>query len=385
MATTEVLVIGGGITGCATAYELSKRGVRVTLLEREHLHAMGSGWTLAGVRQSGRHRAELPLAREAIRRWETLAEELDADLEYRQHGNLRLAVMEDDVVTIQQVVAQGNAAGVAMSYIDAATAREIAPAITPSVVGASFCPTDGHANNVKTVQAYAKAAQRLGASIVTGVEVLQLATEGDAITGVVTTDGTYSADVVVVATGIYTPQLLAPLGILLPIEIVDCPVAETVPTDAFHLDQVLGVASGGFAARQTADSAIRFIGASIPWGEGHHTAANVGPTVQQLDDMTSNAIAMLPELAHLRIHRVWGGLIDRTPDVIPVLDAVDGCPGLVVGAGFSGHGFGIGPTSGEILANFALSGTDDRFDLTPFRLHRFAQDDVARVDLEMLG
>ncbi len=385
MAIAEVIVVGGGITGCATAYELSKRGVRVTLLEREQVHAMGSGWTLAGVRQSGRHSAELPIAREAIRRWETLSEELDADVEYHQHGNLRLALNEHEMSTIRRVVDQGNAAGVAMSYLDGPEAREIAPVITDSVVGASFCPTDGHANNHKTVQAYAQAAQRHGTVIVTGVEVLHLATHGDQVTGVVTTEGTYSADVVVVAAGVYTPQLLAPLGLQLPIEIVHCPVAQTIPTDTFRLDQVLGVASGGFAARQTAGGGIRFIGASIPWGEGHHTATNVGMTVQQMVNMTRNAVAILPGLGSLRIDRVWGGLIDSTPDVIPVLDAVGSQSGLVVGAGFSGHGFGIGPMSGEILANLATNGSDDRFDLAPFRLDRFATNGVAREQLEMLG
>jgi sarcosine oxidase subunit beta len=385
LTISEAIVIGGGITGCATAYELAKRGVQVTLLERDQLHAMGSGWTLAGVRQSGRHSAELPLARAAIRRWETLAEELDADLEYRQHGNLRLALNETQVATIKRVVDDGNAAGVPMDYLNPEAAREIAPVITEAIVGASLCPTDGHANNLKTVQAYAHAAQRHGATFVTGVEVLHLATSGDTVTGVVTTKGTYSADVVVVAAGIYSPRLLEPLGLPLPIEIVHCPVAQTVPTDTFRLDPVLGVATGGFAARQTAGGAIRFIGASIPWGERHHTRENTGMTVQQMDAMTRNASAILPGLADLRIEMVWGGLIDRTPDVIPVLDAVDGYPGLVVGAGFSGHGFGIGPISGEILANLATAGSDDRFDLTPFRLSRFADGNVRHESLEMHG
>jgi len=385
VSISEAIVIGGGITGCATAWELAKRGVQVTLLERDQIHAMGSGWTLAGVRQSGRHSAELPLAREAIRRWETLADELEADLEYRQHGNLRLALNEAEVATIKRVVEDGNAAGVPMQYLEPDAAREIAPEIAESIAGASFCPTDGHANNLKTVQAYAHAAQRHGVRFVTGVEVLHLATSGGSVTGVVTTNGTYSADVVVVAAGIYTPRLLAPLGLPLPIEIVHCPVAQTVPSETFRLDPVLGVASGGFAARQTANGAIRFIGASIPWGEQHHTPTNVGMTVQQMDAMVRNAIAILPRLTELRIEMVWGGLIDRTPDAIPVLDAVDGYSGLVVGAGFSGHGFGIGPISGEILANLATTGRDDRFDLTPFRLGRFADGSVARESLEMLG
>src|SRR5699024_5317588 len=104
MANGEVIVIGGGITGCATAYELGKRGIHVTLLEREDIHAMGSGWTLAGVRQSGRDVAELPIAREAVRRWETLGEELDAEIHYRQNGNLRLAFSDAEIERIQQIM-----------------------------------------------------------------------------------------------------------------------------------------------------------------------------------------------------------------------------------------------------------------------------------------
>lgn len=385
MSTSEVIVIGGGITGCATAYELSKRGVKVTVIEREAVHAMGSGWTLAGVRQSGRAAAELPIAREAVRKWATLAEELGAELDYTRHGNLRLALLPEHEATIRRVVDDGNAAGIGMEYIsDVQAVREIAPEVTDTIVGASYCPTDGHADNLKTVEAYAVAAQRLGATFVTGEEVQSLVTDGERITGVVTNNGTYSADVVVVAAGIYSPRLLEPLGLQLPLTVVHCPVAQTIPTSDFSLAPVLGVATGAFAARQTTGGGVRFIGASIPWTLGQHTPANVGMTVQQMDNMTRNAIAVLPRLAELRIERVWGGLIDDTPDNIPVFDAVQSHPGLVVGAGFSGHGFGIGPMSGEILANLVLEGTDDRFDLEPFRINRFV-DGVVESDLEMLG
>src|ERR671916_3154034 len=89
--TTEVVVIGGGISGTAAAYELARAGATVTLLEQGSLASMASGWTLGGVRQSGRHSAELPLATAAVARWEHLGEELGADIEYRREGNLRLA------------------------------------------------------------------------------------------------------------------------------------------------------------------------------------------------------------------------------------------------------------------------------------------------------
>lgn len=386
MSTMEAIVVGGGITGCATAYELSKRGVRVTLLERQHIGAMGSGWTLAGVRQSGRHMAELPIAREAIRRWEHLGEELGAEIHYRQQGNLRLALTPDQAETIQRVVADGNKSGVAMEWVDGQQAREIAPALAESVVGASFCPTDGHADNIATVNAYAEAARRLGATIVDNVEVLQLATSGDRITGVITTDGTYSSDVVVVAAGVYSSQLLEPLGLPLPIYITMTPVIETVPTTEITLAPVLGVATANFAARQTAEGNIRFIGQGEMWNEpSPHTPETLGMTLEQMDSMTSRAVTILPALAKIRVSRTWGGLLDKTPDALPILEAVQEHPGLIVGAGFTGHGFGIAPMSGEILANLAIEGADARFNLEPFRLNRFAGEGVETQSLEMLG
>lgn len=386
MASAEVIIIGGGITGCATAYELAKRGVRVTLLEREIIHAMGSGWTLAGVRQSGRHMAELPIAREAIKRWETLDEELGAKTEYRQQGNLRLALTANEADTIRQVVKDGNGSGVTMEWLDTASAREIAPALTSDFAGASYCPTDGHADNIRTVTAFAQAAKRYGATIIPNAEVVEIVTSGGNVTGVRTTEDTYSADTVVVAAGVYAPRLLESLNLSLPITITQTPVAQTVPTTRMTLAPVLGIAAGNFAARATADGGIRFIGRGEVWNESSpHTSNTVGMTVGAMDVMTRVALTILPDLEHIRIARVWAGLIDKTPDNLPVLDAVPDVPGLVIGAGFSGHGFGIGPMSGEILANLVIDGKDDRFDLEPFRLDRFAGEGVAAQSLEMHG
>jgi sarcosine oxidase subunit beta len=159
--SSSVIIIGGGISGTAAAWELARHGVSVTLLERGDMASMASGWTLAGVRQSGRHPAELPLAQAAVKRWENLSEELGDDVEYRQNGNLRLALTPDDVPAIRNVVATGNAAGIPMTYLETvADVHEIAPALTSDLEGASFCATDGHANPQKTVAAFAAAARQ---------------------------------------------------------------------------------------------------------------------------------------------------------------------------------------------------------------------------------
>lgn len=383
-SSADVIVIGGGISGTATAYELARRAVSVTLLERGEIAAMASGWTLAGVRQSGRHIAELPVAIAAVRRWEGLAEELGADVEYRQDGNLRLALTDDDVPVIRQVVADGQAVGLPIEYLDGADAvREIAPALTASMRGAAFCHTDGHANNHLAVRAFADAAARHGATLRTGVSVQSLRLEGDRVTGVVTDEGEYPASMVVVAAGIHTPQLLAPLGLELPMTVMLCPVVQTEPVEPM-LGPVLGVASGEFAGRQEASGRFRFTGSSTPWTGDDSGPYDPSLRLGDLQRAVNAGLAAIPVLADIRIARSWGGLIDRTPDVLPVLDRVEDIDGLVVGAGFSGHGFGIGPVTGEILADLA-TGETPRFDLSAFTLQRFAEGAYRDEALQMHG
>lgn len=355
-SSSSVVIIGGGISGTAAAYELAKRGVAVTLLERGGLASMASGWTLAGVRQSGRHPAELPLAEAAVRRWEQLDEELETDVEYRQNGNLRLALTEADVPTIRQVVEDGNAAGIAMTYLpDADAVHEVAPALTDDIAGASFCPTDGHANPHLAVRAFADAARRHGAMIETGAEVTAIETDGRQVTGVRTATGHIVTETVVVAAGVYTPYLLDPLGIRIPFDTVLVPAVQTVAASPL-LDQVLGIPTGGFAGRQEASGRFRLTGFSIPWNETWHDAENVLPTMTQVRETISWACRLVPAIRELRMAQVWGGLIDKTPDALPVLERTPEIDGLIVAAGFSGHGFCLGPVTGEILADLATDG-----------------------------
>lgn len=361
----SVIIIGGGISGAAAAWELARHGVSVTLLERGDLAAMASGWTLAGVRQSGRHPAELPLARAAVRRWELLAEELGHDIEYRQHGNLRLALTPQDVSAIKKVVVDATSAGIPTTWLDGAEAvHEVAPALTSDLVGASFCPTDGHANPRLTVLAFAEAAKRAGAEIRTGVQVVGIETDGRRVTGVKTALETIPAERVIVAAGIYSPRLLDPLGIHIPFNIVVVPGIQTEVVKPM-LDQVLGIPSGGFAGRQRADGRFRITGSSIPWAATEHNDDNVMPTLFQVGKVVAWSTRLIPALANIRATRIWGGLIDKTPDALPVIEATPEIDGLIVAAGFSGHGFCLGPVTGEILADLAIEGVT-RHPIAPF-------------------
>jgi sarcosine oxidase subunit beta len=385
MSTSDVIIIGGGISGTATAYHLAKEGLRVTLVERGALGSMASGWTLAGVRQSGRLAAELPLAQAAVRRWEGLAEELGADVEYRQEGNLRLALSEAETDTIRQVVSDGTDAGIEMVYLPDNTAvRAVAPALADDIVAASFCPTDGHANPDLTVRAFAAAAVRHGANMRPHTAVERILVEGDRVTGVATADEALSAATVVVTAGIYTPHLLAPLGLDLPLTIKHVPAVQTIPQPP-TLGQVLGVAAAGFAGRQQADGRFRLTGGSTDWDEdgGHHTAENVQPQAAQVQHTLEQATRLIPSLRMARVARVWGGLLDTTPDALPVIERSPAVDGLIVAAGFSGHGFCLGPVTGQLLAELATAQPPSQ-PIEPFRLARFAGD-VATAPAQLHG
>ena len=369
----EVVVIGGGISGTAAAYELARHGVRVALLEQGDLASMASGWTLAGVRQSGRHPAELPLAMAAVRRWAGLSDELGADVEYRREGNLRLARTPEQVPEIERVVETGRAQGLDLTFLpDNRSMREIAPALAETVRAASFCPTDGHANPTKTVRAFAEAAIRHGATIRTGVTVTGIVAEGGRIGGVRTGDGRVSADTVVIAAGVHSERLIAPLGLSLPLRISVVAAIQTVPLPPL-LAQVLGVAGADLAGRQEADGRLRFTGGGRPWehdltelAEGYDI---VQPPAGEVAGVVERVSLVLPAFADAPVARVWGGLLDKTPDALPVLErtAVDG---LVLAAGFSGHGFCLGPVTGQIIRELVIDGHAS-LPIEPFRNDRF--------------
>ncbi|HRE20808.1 MAG TPA: FAD-binding oxidoreductase [Rhabdaerophilum sp.] len=371
---TEILIIGGGIIGCASAYHLARRGQRVRLIESRNLAAMASGWTLGGVRQSGRDPAELPLARAAVARWQELSDELDADTGYHRDGNLRLARTPDEVEAIRSMVTSQRALGLTLDFLpDANAVRAIAPAIGSNVLAASFCASDGYADPTAATLAFASAACRHGARIEEGFRAIKLAARGERIAGAETSGGFISADRVIVATGTHSAGLLAPLGVVLPLTIMQVQVALSTPAEHVFR-QVFGVANADCAGRQQPDGRFRYTSGIGPYPDDPEqwTAAALAPDRAAMEALRQRIGGFLPALADPAIEQRWGGLIDMTPDALPVISPVPTLPGLLIAAGFSGHGFGIAPAVGEAVAALALD-EPGPFDLSPFRLDRFIQ------------
>jgi sarcosine oxidase subunit beta len=379
----RIVVIGGGITGCATAAQLAAEGVAVTLVEKHRIAAMASGWTLGGVRQSGRHPAELPLATAAVERWGTLDEELGADVLYRRDGNLRLARDGAEVDAIRALVDAQRALGLDLAFLpDNAAVRAVAPELSDAVLAASFCPSDGHADPVKATAAFAAHARRLGADIREGVAARAVRVGHARVTGVETSQGFIGADGVVLAAGIHAPSLLAPLGLALPLSIKVVHVvlsAAVAPCFA----PVFGVANADCAGRQQVDGRFRY---TLGRGEWPHADAWTEASLRPADDVVRMLVErvgrFLPVVAATPIEQTWGGLIDQTPDGLPVIDAPDAIEGLVVAAGFSGHGFCLGPVSGELCADLAL-GRPPRHPIDGFELARFRADAARTKAVEL--
>ncbi len=384
--TTDILIIGGGISGVAAAWELAQEGHSVTVLEARELAAMASGWTLGGVRQSGRHPAELPLAQAAVGIWGELGDALGTDPGYRRGGNLRLARNEAEARVIRRLVDEQGDAGLELHFLDGTKAvREVAPALSENIVAASFCPSDGHAEPHAAVMAFAGAARRLGAEIREGKRVVELIRAGDRVTGARTGAGIIHAGRVVVAAGVHSPELLAPLGLELPLELRLVAVLQTVPLPPL-LDQVIGVANADCAGKQEAGGRLRVTTGIGPWHgrlDGWQ-AEDLHPGAADVAILIGRIAAVLPAFREARVARLWGGLIDMTPDGLPVLDAPAEAPGLVIAAGFSGHGFCLGPVTGQIIADLAL-GRASRHPIAPFPHGRFRDSGGERVALTLHG
>ncbi|MCZ8185790.1 MAG: FAD-binding oxidoreductase [Beijerinckiaceae bacterium] len=368
----DVIVIGGGITGLATACALADAGLGVSLMEARQLGAMASSWTLGGVRQSGRDPAELPLARAAVAQWAEWHHVLGAETGYRRRGNLRLARNAAEAEAIRAMVAAQRALGLNLDFLaDIKAIRAIAPAIGDGVVAASFCPDDGHADPDMTISALAGHARRKGVILQERMPALRLLVQGGRVIGVETPVGHLHADRVIVACGLQSAALIQPLGLALPMVAKRVCVLQTTPQPP-AFEQVFGVANADCAGRQEIDGRFRVTTGIGDWpgDPARWTEATLRPSFADTAALIARTVPILPLLAASGLERVWGGLIDLTPDALPVLDAPAGCPGLVIGAGFSGHGFGIGPVSGQILRALALGETTP-FDLAPFRLDRF--------------
>ena len=368
--TADVIIVGGGIIGSSIAYYLSKKGTSVIVLEgSDHIGNGGSSRNGGGVRQSGRDPRELTLVMYCIKNlWPTLSEELEVDCEYHQDGNLRLGKTETHRKILEGLTERAVKVGLDVRVIDGDEVRRINPYLSDEVTCASWCPTDGHANPLTTTLGYYKMARKLGARFITGEKVIELKKVKGRLRKVITPNNVYEADTVVVAAGYNSRKLVETVGIDIPMSqgMIECLVTEAEP----HMfDQMLGTAEADFYGHQTKHGSFVFGGTS-----GFEAVSKDNGT-PICNSMTASCecrgiMKYFPALADAKIVRTWSGWVDMMKDGVPVLGNVSEVPGLVIAAGFCGHGFGIAPGAAYNIAELITTGTSP-VDLYELRYDRF--------------
>ena len=367
--SADVIIIGGGIVGCATAYRLAKRGVSVIVLEKKEIGNGGSCRNAGGVRQSGRDPREIPLAMYAIEHiWPTLSDELSADVEYVKKGNLRLGKSEAHRKILENLTKNANKCGLDMRMIEGDEVRKINPYLSDEVTCAGWCPTDGHANPLKTTLAYYMAGRRLGVKYYTGEKVKELKKEKGKIRYVLTGSETYQAEKVIVACGYESREILDSVGIDIPMTklLIEALVTEAEPE---MFPQMLGTADADFYGHQTGHGSFVFGGSSglERYNKDNGTPVNSSKTAPCI---CRGIMKYFPDLADAKIVRTWAGWMDASSDGVPSLGTIDEIPGLYVACAFNGHGFGIAPAVGEQLAKLIVTGKTD-IDLSELHYDRY--------------
>jgi sarcosine oxidase subunit beta len=378
--TTETLVIGGGVIGCSIAYHLARAGRQLLVVERAGIaEAPAASWASAGgVRRQGRDPAEAALASAAIARWPTLEAELDADVHYRQGGQLLLAEIEDEVNQLATFVAEQHAMGFTdVRLLQGAELRELAPGLAPAVLAGSYSPADGQADPALTTRAFAAAAQRVGATTWIHSTCLGLLREGDRVVGAKTSRGEVRAGQTVLAAGAWSDTLAASVGLTLPIRTGVYQMLRSTPATPGLLRPVVGALGRQLSLKQLPDGSF-LLGGGWP---GDVTADRAGFTMREASVAAgwAAASAILPAVGEQQIAASWCGLEAEAFDEVPLIGPAVGVEGLFLAVGFSGHGFAIAPAVGEALAEEILgrpTGALDR--LRPSRITGFDSEAVER-------
>ena len=358
----DIAIVGGGIVGASCAYFLADRSADVLLLESGRVGREASGVNAGGVRQQARALPEMPLALRSLELWGDLDKRLDARLEYERCGDLRIVETEADVEGLSAVAARERDAGLGLEWVEGTALRSLVPALSPRVVGGTFCSTGGQANPLLVAPAFGKRARDLGAMVWEGSAVRSIRHDGAGF-NLETANGRVRAARLVLAAGAWTPLLARDVGLHVPISLFVPQMTATVP-----LPRVLGAVLLGWSRKlsmkQMRSGAVLIGGGKRGWGDLVTRAR--GPAEENMRLGAVDAVEVLPVLGAAETTRSWVGLEGLTPDEMPIIDCVDG---VHVAAGFCGHGFAIGPVVGQLLSEWLLDGKPS-LDLSAFSLGR---------------
>jgi glycine/D-amino acid oxidase-like deaminating enzyme len=413
----DVVVVGAGIAGISTAWSLRDAGLSVLVCEKGVVAGEQSSRNWGWIRQQGRDADELPIMMESMRAWQAMSRQLDEDVGFTRQGVVYLAETPEQLESHHSWLKIAQQHQLDSRMLTAADVDRLFDSRPGQWLGGLFTPSDARAEPFKAVPAMARALQRRGVHIREACAVRSLDVSAGRLSGVVTELGRVQAGSVVCCGGAWSALLLANHDILLPQLTVRATVVRTAP--AVNIGEA-GVSAGGLGLRRRQDGGYtvaasntneHYVGADsfrnlkkflpalqsskgsikLRFDDGlvnrllsaRHWSPdapspfesarvlNPAPSPEAVGKIRRVLAERVPKLADVALLETWAGMIDVMPDVVPVLDEVDKLPGLFVATGFSGHGFGIGPGAGRIMADL-VQGHAPGHDLTRFRLSRFS-------------
>jgi glycine/D-amino acid oxidase-like deaminating enzyme len=420
----DVVVVGGGVIGVMTAFFLRERGLSVVVCEKGRIAGEQSGRNWGWVRQQGRDPGELPIMVESLSIWKRLAAEMGDGLGFKQTGVLYLAKTEREIEGFEAWTEQSRAHQLDTRLLSAGETMAMLKGAVAPWKGGLFTASDARAEPWVAVPALAALAEEKGAVIREACAVRGLDLAAGRVAGVVTEAGRIACDHVVVAAGAWSRLFLGAHGIGIPQLSVLASVAATEPMPEIFPGNA---ADDDFAFRRRADGgysiapgarhdffigkdAFRSFGVYLPvlkkdfrstnfrlaapkgfpdaWSTPRLWALdapspferqrvlNPAPNMATLGGVQDSFAKAFPSLGRPKLKAAWAGMIDSLPDVVPIVDNA-GVPGLTIATGMSGHGFGIGPGMGRVLADL-VTGRTVGHDLSRFRLSRFT--DGSRIE-----
>ncbi|RWN60663.1 FAD-binding oxidoreductase [Mesorhizobium sp.] len=411
----DVVVIGGGVVGVFTAYYLARRGVSVALLEKGRVAAEQSSRNWGWCRQQNRDARELPMATRSLDLWEKVAQETGEDTGFRRCGLLYLSQDENELAGWAKWRDFARTVGVTTHVLSAEEATERGKATGRKWKGGVFSPTDGTADPSKAVPVAARGIMAAGGTVHQNCAARGLELSAGRVSGVVTEAGTIRTKTVVMAGGAWASSFCNQLGIRFPQAAVRQSILAVAPganclPDALHTARVsltrrsnggYALAISGRARVDPTPQQLRFSREFVPmfarrwrslapgafegWRQGHESLGkwvlddvtpmernrilDPKPDMRQIRLTYRRACELLPEFQRVAISHAWAGYVDSTPDGVPAIGEVEGIPGFILAAGFSGHGFGIGPGAGHMIAD-TITGSEPIVDPRPYSPER---------------
>ncbi len=364
--SADAIIIGGGIIGTATGYYLAKRGLKVYLFEKDYLTAGSTGRCIGGIRQQFSTETSIYVAMEAMKKFKTLDDELGQDVEFHPGGYLFLAHSAEKEEIYKKLISLQSKMGLAVEYVEVPGIEKLVPGIsTHDLLGGAYCPSDAQANPFLIVDGYAKGIMKNG-KVFTHTDITRINVRNSKAVSITTKNNdTYSADIIINATGPFLKHVAKLARVDVPVEPERHEAMITEPMDRFFDMMIVDYrADGCYFNQKWGKGSIIGCYTPIPNVPGF----DIGTSFEFAKEMGRRMARLIPKLRNVKIIRQWSGSYAMTPDGNPILDKTAVENFWIVG-GMCGHGFMLGPEIGWCAAEYIYNGKPP-YDISEFSLQR---------------